>query len=40
VEIRVKPGRKGVTRGEVAIGFGSLDELSGLLDRLRGPSRA
>jgi len=40
VEIRVKPGRKGVTRGEVAIAFGSLDELSGLLDRLRGPSRA
>ncbi|HSV69515.1 MAG TPA: ParB/RepB/Spo0J family partition protein [Methylibium sp.] len=41
VEIRVKPrGGKGVTRGEVAIGFGSLDELSGLLDRLRGPSGA
>ncbi len=38
VEIRVKPGRKGATRGEVAIGFGSLDELSGLLDRLRGSS--
>ncbi len=40
VEIRVKTrGRKGATQGEVAIGFGSLDELSGLLDRLRGPAR-
>jgi ParB family chromosome partitioning protein len=38
VEIRVKPGRKGQTRGEVAIAFGSLDELSGLLERLRGPA--
>jgi ParB family transcriptional regulator, chromosome partitioning protein len=37
VEIRVKAtGRKGQMRGEVAIAFGSLDELSGLLDRLRG----
>lgn len=37
VEIRVKAtGRKGQTRGEVAIAFGSLDELSGLLERLRG----
>jgi ParB family chromosome partitioning protein len=37
VEIRVKSRSKRGEQGEVAIAFGSLDELSGLLDRLRRP---
>ena len=38
VEIRLQhKGRKNASAGEVAIAFGSLDELSGLLDKLRGP---
>ncbi|WP_428421031.1 ParB/RepB/Spo0J family partition protein [Methylibium sp.] len=36
VEIRVKKRSKRGEQGEVAIAFGSLDELSGLLDKLRG----
>ncbi len=36
VEIRVKKRSRGGEQGEVAIGFGSLDELEGLLDKLRG----
>lgn len=38
VEVRVKKRTKRGEQGELAIAFGSLDELSGLLDRLRGPS--
>jgi ParB family chromosome partitioning protein len=38
VEIRVKKRSKRGEQGEVAIAFGSLDELSGLLDKLRGPA--
>jgi len=34
VEIRVRKRGKGGQQGEVAIGFGSLDELNGLLERL------
>ena len=37
VEIRVKRRTKRGEQGEVAIGFGSLDELNGLIERLRGP---
>lgn len=41
VEIRIKKRSKRGEQGEVAIAFGSLDELSGLLDKLRGgPSAA
>lgn len=36
VEIRIKKRSKRGEQGEVAIAFGSLDELSGLLDKLRG----
>jgi ParB family chromosome partitioning protein len=36
VEIRIKKRTKRGEQGEIAIGFGSLDELSGLLDKLRG----
>ena len=40
VEVRVKKRVKRAGRvedqGELAIGFGSLDELNGLIDRLRG----
>jgi ParB family chromosome partitioning protein len=36
VEVRIKRRTRRGEQGEVAIGFGSLDELSGLLDRLRG----
>ena len=36
VEIRIKSRSKRGEQGEVAIAFGSLDELSGLLDKLRG----
>jgi ParB family chromosome partitioning protein len=36
VEIRIKKRTKRGEQGEVAIGFGSLDELNGLLDKLRG----
>lgn len=39
VEVRVKKRTKRGEQGELAIAFGSLDELSGLLDRLRGPDR-
>lgn len=38
VEIRIKKRSSRGEQGEVAIAFGSLDELSGLLDRLRGAS--
>jgi ParB family chromosome partitioning protein len=34
VEIRVKKRTKRGEQGEVAIAFGSLDELNGLLDKL------
>ena len=37
VEIRVKKRSRQGEQGEVAIGFGSLDELNGLIERLRGP---
>ncbi|MDM4768484.1 ParB/RepB/Spo0J family partition protein [Pelomonas sp. SE-A7] len=37
VEIRVKKRTKRGEQGELAIQFGSLDELNGLLDKLRGP---
>jgi ParB family chromosome partitioning protein len=36
VEIRIKKRTKRGEQGEVAIGFGSLEELNGLLDKLRG----
>jgi ParB family chromosome partitioning protein len=36
VEVRVKRRTRRGEQGEVAIAFGSLDELSGLLERLRG----
>ena len=36
VEIRIKKRTKRGEQGEVAIAFGSLDELDGLLERLRG----
>jgi ParB family chromosome partitioning protein len=36
IEIRVKKRTKRGEQGEVAIGFGSLDELNGLIDKLRG----
>lgn len=36
VEVRIKRRTRRGEQGEVAIAFGSLDELSGLLDRLRG----
>ena len=36
VQIRSKVGRDGKQRGEIAIGFSSLDELDGLLALLRG----
>ena len=38
VEIRIKTRSGDAQHGEVAIGFGSLEELNGLLDRLRGPA--
>ena len=37
VEIRVKKRTKRGEQGELAIGFGSLDELNGLIDKLRRP---
>ena len=37
IEIRVKKRTKRGEQGEVAIAFGSLDELNGLIDKLRGP---
>lgn len=37
VEIRVKKRTKRGEQGELAIQFGSLDELNGLIDKLRGP---
>lgn len=37
VEIRVKKRTKRGEAGELAISFGSLDELNGLIDKLRGP---
>ncbi|MET0517436.1 MAG: ParB/RepB/Spo0J family partition protein [Burkholderiaceae bacterium] len=37
VEIRVKKRTKRGEQGELSIQFGSLDELGGLIDRLRGP---
>ena len=37
VEIHVKKRTKRGEQGEVSIQFGSLDELNGLIDRLRGP---
>jgi ParB family chromosome partitioning protein len=37
VEIRVKKRTKRGEQGEVAIAFGSLEELEGLLEKLRGP---
>jgi ParB family chromosome partitioning protein len=37
VEIRVKKRTKRGEQGELSIQFGSLDELNGLIDRLRGP---
>ena len=39
VEIRVKKRTRHGEQGELAIGFGSLDELNGLLERLGLPSR-
>jgi len=39
VEIRVKKRTRRGEQGEVAIAFGSLDELSGLLDRLGATER-
>lgn len=39
VEIRIKKRTKRGEQGEVAIGFGSLDELNGLLDKLGAGSR-
>ena len=39
VEIRVKKRGRGGEQGEVAIAFGSLDELNGLLEKL-GHSRS
>ncbi|WP_140626963.1 ParB/RepB/Spo0J family partition protein [Methylibium rhizosphaerae] len=36
IEIRVKKRTKRGEQGEVAIAFGSLDELNGLIDKLRG----
>jgi ParB family transcriptional regulator, chromosome partitioning protein len=43
VEVRIKKRIKRSGRvqeqGELAIHFGSLEELNGLIDRLRGPSR-
>lgn len=35
VEVRVKKRARGAQAGEVAIQFGSLDELNGLIERLR-----
>ncbi|MBB4846054.1 ParB family chromosome partitioning protein [Paucibacter oligotrophus] len=40
VEVRVKKKTKRGEQGELAIQFGSLDELNGLIDRLRGPQAA
>ena len=37
VDIRVKKRTKRGEQGELAIQFGSLEELNGLIDRLRGP---
>jgi ParB family chromosome partitioning protein len=37
VEVRVKKRTKRGEQGELSIQFGSLDELNGLIDRLRGP---
>ncbi len=37
VKKRVKRGKQVLEMGEVSIGFGSLDELNGLIDKLRGP---
>ena len=37
VEVRVKKKTKRGEQGELSIQFGSLDELNGLIDRLRGP---
>jgi ParB family chromosome partitioning protein len=37
VEIRVKKRQGDAQQGEVAIRFGSLEELNGLIDKLRGP---
>jgi len=36
VEIRIKKRSRHGEQGELSIGFGSLDELNGLIDRLRG----
>lgn len=40
VEIRIKKRSRHGEQGELAIGFGSLDELNGLIDRLRGGGEA
>jgi ParB family chromosome partitioning protein len=37
VEINVKRRTKRGEQGEITIQFGSLDELNGLIDKLRGP---
>jgi len=37
VEIRVKKRTKRGEQGELSIQFGSLDELNGLIEKLRGP---
>ena len=37
VEIRVKKKTRRGESGEIAIQFSSLDELNGLIERLRGP---
>uniref|UniRef100_UPI0039DF6A10 ParB/RepB/Spo0J family partition protein n=1 Tax=Roseateles sp. TaxID=1971397 RepID=UPI0039DF6A10 len=38
VEVRVKKRTKRGEQGELSIQFASLDELNGLIDRLRGPA--
>jgi len=40
VQIHVKKRTKRGEQGEVTIAFGSLDELNGLIDKLRGPQQA
>ena len=39
IKKRMKRGGRVQEQGELAIHFGSLEELNGLIDRLRGPQR-
>jgi ParB family chromosome partitioning protein len=39
IKKRIKRGGRVQEQGELAIHFGSLEELNGLIDRLRGPQR-